>query len=59
MRFTFATWAMAEYQGHVLTKLGAESRLVSYYEVRDATDRELEDYCYDGKLDRRKEKKVR
>jgi hypothetical protein len=48
LKFTFATWLLAEYQGRVLTWAGVENRLVSYAEVEDVRSDYFERYVRDG-----------
>lgn len=49
MKLVFATWAVAEYQGRVLTEQGAEHRLVSFWELLEKPPETLTVYCRDGK----------
>jgi len=48
MKFYFATWPEVTYQGVALTKMGAKTRLISYYYLRDAPEDTLKRYVREG-----------
>lgn len=49
MKIVFACWAGAEYQGRILTEMGAERRLVSYFDLRDHKVDPIPEYHANGK----------
>jgi hypothetical protein len=59
MKLIFATWAPVEYQGHVLTEMGARRRLVSYFDLRDRPMGILREYLDKGKVGKPSNGKVR
>lgn len=52
VRLIFATWALAEYQGRILTEEGIKDRLVSYWEIKDRDAWVLPEYVALGKIDK-------
>jgi hypothetical protein len=48
MKFHFATWPEVTYQGVALTAMDADTRLISYYYLRNAPQDTLERYVRDG-----------
>lgn len=48
MRILAATWPNVAYQGRVLTLLGANNRLVSFWFSREMSEEAFETYCRTG-----------
>ena len=51
MKFFYATWALADYQGRVLTKAGIGTRLLSFAEVRNVNRAYIREYVERGYVD--------
>lgn len=56
MRIIFASWSKADYQGRVLTQLGAVDRLLSYWEEQKNPEGSIAIYVRDGWIGKSKQK---